>query len=168
MQRLNQNRVKINGKTETKIERKRDRESSCTAHHCSSLLAEASPAHQGQHCLLPPARRRSSCVPDGRRATLAPPCLRAPRPPGRLHVYHAASSTLSHSPSSSSPPLARSLTPTEHARHHRRRPPWLPRPPRPTTVSPSSVVLLFLSSSTHATPGAAERHPVVFITVYVR
>ena len=45
---------------------------------------KASPAHQGQHCLLPPARRRSSCVPDGRRAALAPPCLRAPpRLPGR-------------------------------------------------------------------------------------
>ena len=118
----------------------------------------AQPTRGSTVFILLPGGEAAAC-PVRRRTTPAPPCLRAPRPPGRLHAYHAASSTLSHSPSSSSPPLARSLTPTEHVRHHRRRPPWLPRPPRPTTVSPSSVVLLFLSSSTHATPGAAERRP---------
>ena len=126
--------------------------------HLAQLLQPAQPTRGSTVFFLLPGGEAAAC-PVHRRATPAPPCLRAPRLPGRLHAYHAASSTLSHSPSSSSPPLARSLTPTEHALHHRRRPPWLPRPPRPTTVSPSSVVLLFLSSSTHATPGAAERHP---------
>ena len=101
------------------------------AHHCSGLLAKASPAHQGQHCLLPPARRRSSCVPDAQasRAGSSLPACPPPRLPGRRHAppdpLVLSPLSLDLFPLLCSLSLSLSRQP-ERSRHHRRR---LARPP---------------------------------------
>ena len=103
----------------------------------------------------------AAVCPVRRRAALAPPCLRAPRLPGRLHTYHAAPSTLSHSPSSSSPPLALSSSflyshpsaPVAAARYHRANRALMASPSCQKALSSNSTP----SPPRHTAPDALER-----------
>ena len=116
----------------------------------------AQPTRGSTVFILLPGGEAAAC-PVRRRTTPAPPCLRAPRPPGRLHAYHAASSTLSHSPSSSSPPLAPLHLAPERTAVRRRAPPRPLPPPGPLELTKSSAASSSTPTPSHATPDAPQR-----------
>ena len=124
--------------------------------HLAQLLQPAQPTRGSTVFFLLPGGEAAAC-PVHRRATPAPPSLRAPRLPGRLHAYHATSLTLSHSPSSSSPPLAPLHLTPERTAVRRRAPPRPLPPPRPLELTKSSAASSSTPTPSHATPDAPQR-----------
>ena len=102
---LNQNRVKTNGKTETKIESKERERGSYLAFQAAQLAAQQAGPAQLPACRLPPrASGHEGVWPPRVPTRLATSCLVGlPDPSGRRHAPPRALSLL---PPCSSPPLS--------------------------------------------------------------